>query len=777
MEQNTMIDEVDAILNSYNSSTLWEIIKTSNLSIRSKKLPKAEIILHMRKDFFTEKRVRHSVSQLNEREKEVLNRLQLRDFSVAKHTFKRELNRAGLTVEAAPPPPPTKPIYGYYQNEREHEANPNNPNSEIFEDVIARLTLFGLVFSRYEVSNLNISQNKLTFQPAETLYIPRIIRPFLPITRPLPPGQPVTPAAHIETADPQLFLRDLYLYWEYVRHNPVPMVQGGKVGKRTLKAINEILIQPDRTLENARREDETQQLFLLRLLLESLSLIQNQAGELQPIGKGSQVIPPFWKKPTSEQVKQCLEVWKNLTIWQELDNDVNDYLPNHTSARQLLIKGLSALQTIQWIGRKELLGWLQDQNQDFLFRGRAQLESSKKGYGSYLGNIYVYGNKKELNERLEQWEEKFVEICVTQFLFPLGIVEVGYHHDRPAPPFYDWPMIRLTSLGRHVLGLQPGQPPETDQGKIVVQPNFQILAIGPVNLATLAVCNSFAERKKIDRGAVEYYLSRESVYAAQQAGLTVKEIINWLVNISGTSLPQNVERSLQEWDSHHERIVFRTRTNLLQTATPNMLEQLLAHPEIGKWLNRLENTAVAVIQKEKVKPVVTALLKQNLLPVVAGEEPATANHSVLIDANGRIQPIHAIPSLHLRGRLARVAEETADGIWQITPESARRLGSGRDNIEQLLNELNLLQRGPLPPALITQLKNWGQYHGTATVQTLTLVEFQEKNVLQEILANTELRPYFTPFPAGERALAVITAENLPHLEQLLTQFGIPLIHQ
>ncbi len=775
MDQKTMIDEVNTLLDSYSSNTLWEMVRASNLESGSKKMVKAELLVYMKKEFFTEKRVRHSVNQLNQQEKEILNRLQLRDYIATTYAFRRELTRAGLATEATPPP--TESTHSSYNQRPLPKTNPKTSHTPHFEDVIGRLTRLGLIFSRIETTDAYTLQTKLTLEPAQILYIPRIIRPFLPLTRPLPPSQSITPPTHIETADPQLFLRDLYLYWEYVRHNSVPLVQSGTVGKRTLKAINEILIQPDKALENARREDETRWLFLLRLLLESLSLVQIKMGELQPMGKGSRVIPPFWDKPIVEQTRQCLEVWKTLSPWLELDNPATSYFPQHTQARQLLLKGLVALRNAEWVERKELLGWLQDQNRDFLFRGRAQLDSHNRGYGFTIGGVYVYGDKKELNERLNQWEEKFIELCITQFFFPLGLVEIGYYHDHPVPPFNDWQMIRFTSLGRQVLGLQPVEPPSPDQGKIVVQPNFQILAIGPVSLATLAVCDSFAERKKIDRGAVEYHLSRESVYAAQQAGFAATEIVKWLANISGMPLPQNVQRSLEEWGSHHERIVFRTHINLLQAASPEKLEQLLANPEIGKWLNQLMGTAVAVIRKEKTKPIVTALVKQNLLPVVAGAEPEAANHSVLIDTNGRIQLIHAVPGLHLRGRLARVAEETADGYWQITPESVRRLGSGRGSVEKLLDELTLLNRGALPPALINQLKTWGQYHGTATVQTLTLVEFQEKNVLQELMANQELRPYFTPFPAGERNLAVITTENLPQLEHQLAQLGIPLIHR
>lgn len=91
----------------------------------------------------------------------------------------------------------------------------------------------------------------------------------------------------------------------------------------------------------------------------------------------------------------------------------------------------------------------------------------------------------------------------------------------------------MTPLGTAVFKDTPlNVPPAT--GQMIIQPNFQILAMGPVPLSLLARLDLFAERQKVDRSAFEYHLSRESVYAAQQMGFTVAEVEQFLTPLPPT---------------------------------------------------------------------------------------------------------------------------------------------------------------------------------------------------------------------------------------------------
>ncbi len=259
--------------------------------------------------------------------------------------------------------------------------------------------------------------------------------------------------------------------------------------------------------------------------------------------------------------------------------------------------------------------------------------------------------------------------------------------------------------------------------------------------------------------------------------MDVSQIIHFLENNSETALPQNVHRSLKEWGAHHERIVFRTGVSLLQAADGTLLERLLETPSTSKHLARAITPTVALLKKGHQSSLVSGLLKQELLPAVSDANPKSADHSVIIQPDGSIHPIHAVPSLHLRGRLARVAQQTPDGHWQLTPQSVQKAGGGRQQVRRLLEELRQLGRGPLAEELVDQIKAWGSYYGHAAAETLTLIEFYDHVALKELREISELSDYLTPFSMGERALAVVSSQKLDQVKDILARFGVQVKDQ
>ncbi len=194
----------------------------------------------------------------------------------------------------------------------------------------------------------------------------------------------------------------------------------------------------------------------------------------------------------------------------------------------------------------------------------------------------------------------------------------------------------------------------------------------------------------------------------------------------------------------------------------------------GKHLVRSLTPEIALIKKGHHSKLVNGLVHEGLFPAVSGAQPEAADKSVIIQADGTIQPIHAVPSLHLGGRLAKLAEESPDGNWRLTPASVHRAGGSRNKVLAVLDELSKLNRGVLPAKLADQLKAWGGYYGDAAVETLTLVEFRDQTTLDELYTRPEIGVYLTPFLAGNRALAIVPVEKLAELKETLARLGVPV---
>ena len=750
------------LLDSYNSNTLWDMARHAKLSKTSgKKLKKTELLDLMTKEFFQPERITASYQNLTQLEKQVVNRLILHGEQISTKLFRRELLRAKLAQE---PPPKEEPKgvspYGRQQGEVIYGRPANyvgkhaNRQSTIFEDIMARLAFFGLIFSEEITIQAGAQTFKMQFHPGSKLIIPHFVRQHLPEPEPLPEGERDWQPAHTMHGDPQLFLRDLYLYWDTVRRNLIPMIKSGLVSKRGLKKLNENLLTPDPTLSKARTEEETGRLFMLRQTLETLRLVQSQDGHLRPKGKK---IPKFWQDETAGQVKAVIAAWRKLPTPVHLESILSYYArPDTQTATQYLLTALAEIPTNTWLDAEILLDDLQDRDIDFLITSRSHRAR------------YYYGDTAKLIREMDRLEQLFVTQVIGGFLFQIGLVELGF--DSKASDPTTWNAFRLTPLGTAVFQNKPLSAPPT-VGQIIIQPNFQILAMGPVPLNLLAKLDLFTERKKIDQSAFEYQLTRESIYTAQQLGFTVAEVEAFLTAVTPHSLPQNIQRSLAEWSAHHERIVFRRGVTLLQAADETLLERLLADTETGKSLARPVGRSVALVKKNRQSQLVTALQQAGILPAVSGASPEAANKSVTVGSDGRIQPIHAVPSLHLHGRLARFTEEAGDS-WQLTETAVQRAGGSKKKAQNIIDELHKLHRGRLPKNIVEQVKAWGGYYGAATVGTVTLFEFRDQKTLTELCQHVELKGVLRPFPAGTRALAVVDEASVAAVQTTLAQLGV-----
>jgi hypothetical protein len=766
-----MTDEIKHILDSYHFSTLIRMAEAAHLPTTTpdgKKLRKKQLIAAMQADYFTEKRVRASWERLSGRERAALNRILLRGGSVATKSLRRELIRAGLATEAPEREEPRSYYYSGVPYDRgAYEGTPTSPSSRVFEDVMARLTYRGLVFSQSAATNSVGAPFKIQFHPTDTVYVPRVVRRYLPEPDPVATALADWQPEQIEASAPAILLRDLYLYWDYARKNEVNFIQAGTVAKRHLKAVNQILLMPDPLLKDARSETETGRLYLLRQLLEACRLAQPSGGMLKPAGKSALAVPAFWEKPQAEQLAACLKAWPHLQGASGLPRQADSYGARHAHARTALLAALREQRPGRWIEPDELLEHVQSRDPDFLFDEHTRVENCRRGgyYSSYAHGYYSK-NRESLLKQFEQFEAQFVNECLTGFLHETGVVELGYTGDRLAG-------LHITPAGARMLGLQPAEPsePPPATGKLIVQPNFQLLAIGSVSLALLAQLDLFAEREQADRGAFAYRLTRESVYRAQQLGMGAAAVQAIIERHAHTDLPQNVRRSLEEWAARHERIVFRTGVSLLQAASPEMLDELMESPDTGTHFARAATPEVALLKRDGREALVSALVAQGLFPAISGDRPESADRGVVVQEDGTIRPVHAVPSLHLRGRLSRLAEE-GDGAWTLTPTSVRRAGGSRKKVLALLEELERLHRGRVPVALVERVKAWGGYYGRAAAETLTLIEFDDQVALDELRARPDIAPYLIPFPAEGRALAVVPGGKLEELRSILSQLGV-----
>jgi hypothetical protein len=331
----------------------------------------------------------------------------------------------------------------------------------------------------------------------------------------------------------------------------------------------------------------------------------------------------------------------------------------------------------------------------------------------------------------------------------------------------------LTALGAWLLGLGPQPEIRAEGGRVIVQPNLHIVALDPVNDATLVTLDRFAERLSAER-AVEYQLTRASVYRGQQQGWDVARVKEFLRQQTNADLPGNVARTLDEWQTLHERIIIRPHVALAH-GSPAALDMLLNDQASLSLISARPQPDVALAQANSaIKPLVQVLHRHNVLPLIT-RQPTVQPNSIVISAEGTIEFTTRAPSLYLHGHLAAIADPIDPQHYWITAETIERATRSALTAPQIIEQLQAVQRGPLPARLVQRIRAWAKYYGDAASEGVTLLQVRDEKTLNELLADPELAALIKPFaPAKTKALARVQEKDLDTLRALLSARGIDL---
>jgi hypothetical protein len=244
---------LEAVLENYLNDTLVEMAQATGLLVSTaRRLSKADVIKLLATHLLARERVRAAYAALNETEQRTLQRLILRGGEATKRVFERDLVRARI-VMATQAVPDRWQAPPYASTERMASTA---PGSLYFQDVLARLTQHGLLFS----VDLDLAGQptapKLRLHPAALVFIPDAMRKHLPAAA---PEQEALVDLHPERVlqhSAITFVRDLFLYWDFVRRTSPALLQSGAIGKRTLRALDAVLIEHDPGMASASSETD-----------------------------------------------------------------------------------------------------------------------------------------------------------------------------------------------------------------------------------------------------------------------------------------------------------------------------------------------------------------------------------------------------------------------------------------------------------------------------------------------------------------------------------------
>lgn len=729
--------------------------------------------------------VQAQVAQLTDRQRTLLTYIQAAGGATSTAALRRQALREKL-VEPSP-----ASSYGYYGSSSQRKEG-------TFEAEVFALMQRGLVLSpgqpRYGSQYLDLS-------PRMELLIPA---PVLAALAPLPAVDATlegAPPPQVKPGDAGAFQRDLYLYWSYVRDNPVSVTKQGLVSKTHLKRINAALTQSE-PLDNMRDETQTGRLRFLRALLLMCQLVRLEGDTLIPTPNSE----AFFLRPLAERVKATFDRYRQMQIWDELlripaltirgrraaDTDAWPFV---VTARQTVLRILGDTAGEGWQDVARLQEFLFRRHYEFLLpRQVSSWTSTNNPYGDYGnsagwdfqvahewrspdGQIYeTYHDTLQEEEGWDFVEGGFIAAMLREPLHWLGLLDLGMAPDDTAPTGTRLVAFRLTAQGAHVLQGRPlPEHAEPTGGRLIVQPTFEVLAYPPVQETHLALLDRIAERERLDQAAV-YRLSRESLYRArQQHGMSIEDVIAALERESGASLPQNVAYTLHEWGRAQERVVLYDNLVLVQ-ANAALLDQL-ASADDTLLARRLTPTS-ALAYRDAYQRVEDALVSLGCLPVLhpasppLGEQHAARVPYLEAEPDGLLRFRAGAPRIYLKRALAPFTVEAGADL-RVTAGQVQQAVHDGLSVEHIIARLAGWCGGILPTELEHTIKVWGGFFGSARVERPLLLRLNDERTLAALQADPEIGALLRPYQP-EGVLAQINPDDLRRLRKLFAARGIDL---
>jgi Helicase conserved C-terminal domain len=396
--------------------------------------------------------------------------------------------------------------------------------------------------------------------------IPADLLALLPPVPAREQGLHLSPAAapeQVTAGDREFLERNLLILLSLGQDGLLEVIPTGGMNKASLARVAKQW-NPNDKFQGAWREDHWPYIRFVRRIGEGAGLLRVGAdAKLRPTREALE-----WLQLSAfERARRLLEGWV-VSSWDELESFgrikvQRAYFRDLPLAKRAILRLLGQLPAGEWVAYDEFVAAVKRVEPDFA-----------RPDGRYdMWGLLNYA-RQPING-FEHWDEvegrQLLDIAGGTLRW-LGLTDVGGDSEHTVS-------FRLTPLGAALIaGAAP--PPEPPVEPLVVQPNFEVVAqvyatpyarfqLGRVAERTA----SDAEGQRSGQATEIYKLTKRSIQAALERGITFDELLRFLNEQSGRELPQNVAVSLREWAGQHGQVTLR-RGVLLEAEDAALLEQI-----------------------------------------------------------------------------------------------------------------------------------------------------------------------------------------------------------
>jgi hypothetical protein len=634
------------------------------------------------------------------------------------------------------------------------------------QDVLLHLMQRGLVVNLTEPSGSSALRR---LDVVQQLGIPPEVRSVLPTGILSPPSPQADeerlrnlPPMDILSADLRQYLRELFFTWAELRRQPARQLKSGEMGKRDRRRLAGALsLDEDTGLD-----------YLSRLcaMLQALNLVIVDDTDITAVESSAATL--FWIAKPLGKLPDLLRAYTRLAT--EIPNTPTQG-PIFGYFDGLTLQPVSRIreQIVAMLSQVAGIGWLSVSLYHSLVTGDepGTLALEEARLQALLGSLRWYGEsyRRDIGDNLRN-VEWHVTKSVLEELGALGIVDLGYATTGTEQAGRELIALRVVPLVRDYYANRPATGAlSAEPWQVILQPDFQMLALGPVPLGILMNLEMFAKHEKTDDSVVTYRVTRDEAYWAFQRQETAATILTYLEEATGQPAPQNVQRSLAEWHRQYERIVVRRQVSVLQVDIPEFLQQLLDDPILGTKLHRLDD-CTAWLHPQDQQSVQTRFRQLEILTAHSQGAKTDLDNSLRWH-DSELGTRAIVPSIYVTGALRRFAEPH-NGRWRLTEESTQNAATtGMDGLA-IIAMIEEMTGERLTDHWQKQLKAWSSHYGGGRIAQVRLLHFERAGSLEELRsAEPMLHRWLHPLP-DTHDLAIVEEHHDEEVQDLLTSWGV-----
>ena len=422
-----------------------------------------------------------------------------------------------------------------------------------------------------------------------------------------------------ETAFPGLpeavrFQRDLYIYWSSVAAaGGAALTSRGYVARPALRRLREDLdtgapaAQVEETPDGDAAEADLPRLLFLRRTLERLGLLRvsgmDAAQRLD--AAETRMMARYLARPLAERSRLLVRLWTGGAWWPDrldpragLPGLLAPAAPRIAIARRRLIEEIATLAPgaivpapQAWRPARASLAHGRAARRRTSLRpvGRATTPPGDEVAPAALAGPLTWLGAVVWDERAGEWRA--------------GLPGDALHDERAR-----------------------GDAPEgstlvEESGRVVAQSDLSVIAYPPFTAPELLTLDLCASRESLSQTA-RYRLTRAAFSGARDFGWDAAEVARRLERLIGAAPPASLRKTLQDWERLASRLRLEEGVTLLEVATSETLDALLAdRASVGWGIHRLTPTA-ATIAPDAAPRIRTWLLRHGRLPAVERGEAA-----------------------------------------------------------------------------------------------------------------------------------------------------------